>query len=488
MVHTTRRQMLRGAGLFAGVLTMAACDTAPPEGATGGAGGASGSSGPLAWWDQFNPLQDLHKKTFAAFSKEGGPQVQYTVYNPADQGKALQLAFSSKQMPDVFTLAGIDVPPSVLMEQGWFAPLTNQDAITAAVPKGALVPGIHLFDGKLYSFSIFSFRQYESLVWGNKQLQEKAGLDPAQLPASWDDMRAAAKKMTDAGGSGIILPLKFAQRMGTFVHELAQTAGFPGSRLGGTDGIDLRTGEYRFHDDAFVESIEFLRSFQQDGTLFKASTSLDARSGRARWAAGGAGYFLDGPWNSGVVSGDFKAMLPNLTVGSIPTPNGDKPVITRPPIGGTFWVSKQSKQADKASALLEDFLGKDYQTALAVAMDQPPLDLDAVAGSDAHETYKQAIEKFKAEVFLGPTPQAREGVTAVEAAMPPSEPGLGGIVQGVFSGQVKDVRGALRKLSDDRTKAREAAIKKVGGPATVESWAFPDWKPGEDFGPERYLT
>lgn len=473
---------------MAGAFALSSCDTAPPEGAASGAGGSSGASGPIAWWDQFNPLQDLHKKTFAAFSEGGGPPVQYTVYNPADQGKALQLAFSSKQMPDVFTLAGIDVPPSVLLSQGWFAPLAGQDAISKAVPEGSLVPGLHLFDDKLYSFSIFSFRQYESLVWGNKELQEKAGLDPDSPPASWDDLRAAAKKMTQGGGSGIILPLKFAQRMGTFVHELAQTAGFPGSRLGGTDGIDLTTGEYRFHDDAFVESIDFLRSFQQDKTLFAASTSLDARSGRARWAAGGSGYFLDGPWNSGVVSGDFKPLLEKLTVGSIPTPNGDKPVITRPPIGGTFWVSKQSKQAEQASALLEDFLGKEYQTALAVAMDQPPLDLDAVADSDAHETYKKAIELFKAEVFLGPTPQAREGVTAVEAAMPPSEPGLGGIVQGVFSGQVKDVRGALKKLSDDRTKAREAAIKKVGGPATVESWAFPDWKAGEDFGPERYLS
>jgi multiple sugar transport system substrate-binding protein len=391
-------------------------------------------------------------------------------------------------MPDVFTLAGIDVPPSVLLSQGWFAPLTGADAITKAVPEGSLVPGLHLFDDKLYSFSIFSFRQYETLVWGNRELQEKAGLDPEQSPASWDDLRSAAKKMTQGGGSGLILPLKFAQRMGTFVQELAQTAGFPGSRAGGTDGIDLRTGEYRFHDDAFVESIEFLRSFQQDGTLFKASTSLDARSGRARWAAGGSGYFLDGPWNSGVVAGDFEPLLEKLTVGSIPTPDGSPPVITRPPIGGTFWVSKQTGQAEQASALLEQFLGKEYQTALALAMDQPPLDLDAVAGSDAHETYKKAIEIFTKEVFLGPTPQAREGVTAVEAAMPPSEPGLGGIVQGVFSGQVKDVRGALQKLSDERTKARDAAISKVGGSASVDSWAFPDWKPGEDFGPERYLS
>lgn len=480
MEHTTRRQALRGAGLLAGVIALASCDTGPPQAAAG--------KSSLTWWDQFDPLKELQRDTFKAFSDGGGPPVEYTVYNPNDQGKALQLAFSSKQMPDVFTLAGFDVPPSVLLTQGWFAPLATQAAITKAVPEGSLIPGVHLFDDKLYSFSIFSFRQYESLLWGNGDLQEKAGLDPSTSPASWDEMRSAAKKVTQSGGSGLVLPLKFAQRMGTFVHELAQTAGFPGSRLGGTDGIDLTTGEYRYHDEAFIQSIEFLKSFQQDGTLFKASTSLDARSGRARWAAGGGAYFMDGPWNAGVVAGDFKTLLPKLTVGSIPTPNGDKPVITRPPIGGTFWVSKGSTEAAQASALLERFLGKEYQTALAVAMDQPPLDLDAVAGSDAHATYKKAIELFQEEVFLGPTPQAREGVTEVEAQMPPSEPGLGGIVQGVFSGQVKDVRGALLKLSEERTKARDAAIAKVGGGVSVQDWAFPNWKAGEDFGPERYAT
>lgn len=487
MENATRRQVLHGAGLLAGVIALTSCDTAPPQGSGGSAsGGTGGSGGPLTWWDQFNPLQDLHRSTFKKFTDDGGPAVEYTVYNPNDQGKALQLAFSSKQLPDVFTLAGFDVPPSVLLAQGWFAPLATEDAIRKALPEGAAVPGLHIFDDKLHSFSIFSFRQYETLVWGNRELQEKAGLDPDQPPASWDDLRAAAKKMTQGGGSGLILPLKFAQRMGTFVHELAQTAGFPGSRLGGTDGIDLNTGEYRYHDDAFVESIEFLRSFQQDGTLFKASTSLDARAGRARWAAGASGFFLDGPWNAGVVSGDFKPMVDKLAVGSIPTPSGDKAVITRPPIGGTFWVAKQSEQAEQASKLLERFLGKEYQTALAVAMDQPPLDLDAVAGSDAHDTYKKAIELFKEQVFLGPTPQAREGVTAVEAEMPPAEPGLGGIVQGAFSGQVKDVRAALQKLSENRTKARDAAIAKVGGGISVDAWAFPDWKAGEDFGPERY--
>lgn len=493
----TRRQLLSSAGLMAGAVALAACDTSPPGGgggpgtnggSTGGAqSGGTGGSGPLQWWDQFNPLQGLHRSVFDKFTADGGPEVEYTVTNPNEQAQALQLAFGSDQLPDVFTLAGVGVPPSVLLNQGWFSPLTTGDTIRDALPAGSVVPGLHIFDDQLYSFSIFSFRQYESLNWFNRSLLETADLDPDDPPTSWDDFRAAAQAVQESGSAGLILPLQFPERMQTFVLELAQTAGFPGSRESGTDGIDLTTGEYRFHDDAFVQAIEFLLSFQQDGSLFPASSSLDARAGRARWAAGAAGYFMDGPWNAGVVSGDFEQFLPQLGVGPIPTPEGDAPVLTRPPTGGTFWVSGQSDQVDQVSALLELFVGADYQQGLASAMDQPPLDLASVASSDAHDTYKQSIEMYSEQVFLGPTPLARNPLVAqVEAAMTLPEPGLGAIVQGVFSGQVDDVRGALQTLSDATTQAREAAIGEVGGDISAEDWAFPDWVAGVDYGPERY--
>jgi multiple sugar transport system substrate-binding protein len=138
----TRRQLIRSAGLMAGAFALAACDTSPPEaggdptgppaGATGG--GGTGGSGPLHWWDQFNPMQDLHRATFERFTAEGGPEVEHTVTNPNEQGQALQLAFGSQQLPDVFTLAGVGVAPSVLYAQGWFSPLSNADAIRAALP------------------------------------------------------------------------------------------------------------------------------------------------------------------------------------------------------------------------------------------------------------------------------------------------------------------------------------------------------------------
>lgn len=483
----SRRQFLATIGGLTGVAALAACSTTARTPGGGGSGvgapsgGATGGSGNLSWWDQFAPLESLQRKTFEAFTAAGHPTVDYTVYNPADQGKALQLAFGSKQLPDAFSLAGVSVPPSVLLGQGWFSPLSTADKITAALPKGTLVDGIHIFDGKLYSFPLFSPRQYDALVWGNKSVLEKAGLDTETLPASWPDLRAAAKKLTAAGTPGLMMPLKFADRMQAFVLQLALAAGFPGVVGGSADGIDITTGEYNFHHEAFIQTLEFLLSFQQDRTLFTASTSLDARAARARWAAGGSGYILDGPYSAGVVVKDFATFADQLTVGSIPTPDGSAPILTHAPTGGTFWASGQTDQADQVGELLLTLTSQDYQAGLAAAMDQPPLDLDAVAGSSAHPTYQKLVTFFAKQVFLGPSAEATDPkVSQVVAATKQVEPTLGTIVQGVFSGQINDVTGALRKLSDDSTAARKAAIASVAG-APADAWKFPKWVRGKDF-------
>jgi multiple sugar transport system substrate-binding protein len=481
----SRRRLLRSAGLLAGTVAVAGCSRAPSSGgeASRSGGGSSGAPGALRWWDHFAPLEALQRSTFDRFAQGGGPPVEYTVYNPNEQGQALQLAFGSRQLPDVFSLGGTSVPVPLLHHQGWFSPLRTADAIRAGLPEGIVTEGLHSFDGELYSFPVFSPRQYETLVWFNRDLLAQAGLDPESPPASWDDLRAAARAVQRSGAAaGIVLPLQFPDRLAAFVLELAQTAGFLGTRTGDLDGIDLTTGEYSFHDDAFLAAIDFLMSFARDGVMFLASTALDARAARVRWAAGGAAFFPDGPYSVGVIAEQFPEVLGRLGVGPIPTPDGRPPVLTRPPTAGTFWVSRQSDEVEDASALLELFVSGEYQRGLASAMDQPPLDLGVVADSDAHPTYKRCIRMFGEQVFVGPAVTARNPRTAqVHAAMKPVEPDLGTIVQGIASEQITDVRGRLRQLSDEWTAARDAAIAEVGGVSTVD-WAFPDWRRGEDYG------
>lgn len=135
MAHPfSRRRLFAGGGVAAALAStglLTGCDSGGSS--TGGASG--GAPGHIKWWDQFLPKAELEKKTFATFHADGGPEVDYTVYNPNDMGQAVQLAHQSNQMPDVFTLAGLNSSAAILQAGSWFAPIANADTLKSRQPR-----------------------------------------------------------------------------------------------------------------------------------------------------------------------------------------------------------------------------------------------------------------------------------------------------------------------------------------------------------------
>ncbi|QGN34182.1 hypothetical protein [Microlunatus sp. Gsoil 973] len=118
-------------------------------------------------------------------------------------------------------------------------------------------------------------------------------------------------------------------------------------------------------------------------------------------------------------------------------------------------------------------------------MDQPPLNLDLVDSSTAIDAYKKAVAFCKANVFQMPQAIVKNPEqAAVDAQRKPVTPHVGNIVQGYLSGSIKDLKGALKKLSDATEADREQAFKKAkasGAKVSMDDYAFSDWKPGQDY-------
>lgn len=477
-----------------GAVTAAPANATKPVAATNAVPAAAvptRSGGPIVirWWDHFLPIAPLHKQIWEQFAKENpGVTVEYTQYNPPDLGKSLQLAVKSGQMPDVFAIAGVGVPVARLQSENWFAPIEpHVDAdFKQRFPSGSLIDGLTLFGGKLYSFPIFAFRQYTTLNWFNKDLIKNGGIDPESGPRTQDEMRKAAKAIADKGGSaaGLLLPLQFVERMQTHVTDIAQVNGAAGA-------IDWKTGAYAYATDPFVQAFDLLLGFQKDNSLFAASSTLDARNGRARWATGAAAMFTDGPWNIGVLQNDFKSFMDKTGVAPVPVLDAAKPAFIRSaPAGGAFWVSATSKAPDAAARILQRFNTQEYYVGLAQRMDQPPLDLGAVDKANVHPTYKQAMKFFQERARLAPEPLARNPeVTAVQAEMKDIRPNLGEILQGAFSGDVKDHKAALKEYADKLTAERDRAIKAAsdkGVKVSLDDWKFANWEPDKDYTADMY--
>lgn len=492
-----RRRFLLLSGMATAGVALAACapvaspPSAPAQGEDTPATAPS-ETVTIAWWDQFLPLVPLHETIWNAY-KAAHPNVdiQYTQYNPNDMGQALQIAFTSKQAPDVHSLAGLGLPVSALYEEGWFAPLQSyvSDEFLNRFPPGTFLEGLTQFDGVIYSFPLFSFRQHTTLNWFNKQLIETAGFDPEVGPRTWDEVRQAAQAITAAGNGqvfGMLLPIQFTERMATHITDLAKAAGAPG-------GIDWRSGEYVFGSQPFVDVFEFLLSFQTDGTLFPASTSLDARNGRARWVTGVSGMFTDGPWNIGVLLTNFPEAMDNTGVAQVPLPtSGSSNLLYNSPQGGVFWINSQSQNPAIAADILTGFNSEEYYIGLAERMDQPPLDLAAVAKANVHPTYKQAVEFFQDIVRLEPSPLVRNAaVSQVLAEMTDVRPNLGDLIQGAFSGDITDYAAALQGYEDRMTAERERALGVVQGrgvDVSIDDWVFSNWDPTQDYTAEAYAA
>lgn len=473
--HMNRRVFFQGsagAALAAGGLALPARQAVAQDQVT------------IRWWEHF---PEGLNQTIRDSYMEAHPDVtiELTGYPPNEMNQALQLAYQSNQMPDITTTPGAaGTSIENLIREGWFQPLPNREAIRSAMPEGSLQQGLTIFDDQVYSFPIFSPRQYTTLTWFNRQMMEAAGVDPNVGPATWDEFRQAAAAITENGGGqayGWIQGINFPDRMAVHVTELAQSAGAPGP-------IDFATGEYAHGTEPFLQAMEFLLSMHQDGLLFPSSLSLDAREARARWASGGGGMFFDGPWNVGVVKADFEPFLENVGVAPIPVPEaGSTPRINAGPPGGTFWVAAQSEHPDVAADILLQMTTDEYYVTLAERMDQPPFDLSAVERAEVHPTYAQAMTFFADQVRLAPAPvTANPAVADVIAEMQPIEPNLGQIIIGTLTGDVEDYAAAFQEYAAKLTAERDRAIGVVqssGADISIEAWVFPDWDPDQDYVP-----
>ncbi|WP_420115139.1 ABC transporter substrate-binding protein [Pseudactinotalea sp.] len=489
MKSPSRRAVL-GASAAAVAAALAACSRSSTSDGTGTTPPAA--SGALQWWDHFEPLERALQGIFETWADGGGGEVERTVYNPNDMGQALQLALGSEQMPDVFSnLTGIPTPALVAREL--IAPVTL-DSDAQAATSGALFEGVHTFDGAVYSVPLFSHQQHSSLAWFDAEALERAGGDPEATTHTWDDFRRLLAAIGDGGETaGWVWNIAFDGRLQEQLVDLAQGAGqalaFNTASVTPADITDPATGEYVFHADGFLQALEFLQSLVTDGAMLPASTSLDAREARARWAAGEAAVFFDGPWNSGVLSGQFADFLPRVGVTNMPTPDGAG-YSARGPSTGQFWQSSTSGHREGVDALFSLLTTPEFARSLAANMDQPPADLSVVADADVDASYTRAIEIFSEWCRLAPSPLVRNpGVGAVIAEMEEIRPTLGEIVQGVIGGDVADPVSALKDYSDALAAERDRAIETVvaaGTEVSLEDWVFTDYELGTDYAAEQY--
>ncbi len=209
-----RMRSLRLAAAGAGILALALSGCAG-QGSGGGGGTDAGGKVSLTFWNGFTgPDGPALQKVIDDFNASQDKVSVTAEIMPWDTlYQKVLTAVAGTDGPDIIAMSASRMPQ--FAQQGLFAPVddyyTNADHDAAALNQAAV--GASVFDGVNYGVPV-NFTPM--MMYYNKDLFTKAGLDPNKPPKTWDEFAAMVPKLTiDENGDG--KPEQYAMALGD--HE-----------------------------------------------------------------------------------------------------------------------------------------------------------------------------------------------------------------------------------------------------------------------------
>jgi multiple sugar transport system substrate-binding protein len=365
---------------------------------------------------------------------------------------AVQLAGGS--LPDVFTVPFTDA--KTLLENGQLMDVTAEAEALGYADKlnPILLEAVQDADGNIFGFP----RQaYAMGLHYNRDLFEAAGLDPDSPPTTWDEVREAAKAISDATGKAGYMQMTM-NNTGGWQLTAATVA------HGGRTQVDNGDGTYTstINNPGTVAALEFLQALRWEDNSLGSNFLLDWGSINQEFAAGNIGMYTTGSDIYTALVRDFSLdpSVYGLTV--VPTDGEDPGTLGG---GDIAVVSPTVTDAEKAASIKWiDF----YYMKRLLDEDAAKLDAETLAASDQAvgtpllpvldaETEAQRLEWIEEYVNV-PRDQMTGFFDGIGAQTPVAEAKgktqeiyalLDAVVQAVLTDQNADIDALLTKADED---------------------------------------
>ena len=291
-------------------------------------------------------------------------------------------AFRAGQAPDIIQV--FDVGTGVMMgAEGAVMPVA--DVLTNAgmtFDKSAYLPGIVAYyskpDGTMLSFP---YNSSSPITYYNKDIFEKAGLDPNTPPATWDDVWSMAKTIKESGAA----PCGYTSTWLTWIHleNFAAWNNVPYATQG--NGLEPgATPELMINAPIFVNHFQQIADLAKDGTFKYGGRTSEAKQ---IFLAGECGIFTE---SSGGL-GDIVKSGMNYGIGQLPydtAGNGPQNTI---PGGASLWVmGGKSDETYAGVAAFFDYLSQaDVQEYLHQTSGYLPVTMEAYEATKASGFYDE---------------------------------------------------------------------------------------------------
>ncbi|WP_370416288.1 extracellular solute-binding protein [Streptomyces fradiae] len=276
------------------------------------------------------------KEDVAAFNKLY-PNV--TIEGRSTPGQCLEpprftAMLKAKSQPDVFYTYFTDLP-QVLAEDGAadISAYVNDKTVPALADIDTDVLGSLKQDGKLYGLPTSN---YTMGLLINRKLFTQAGLDPDNPPRTWDEVRAAAKKIAGLGG-GIAGYGEYSAGNTGGWHFTAQMYS-----LGG-DVVDASGKKAAFDNELGKQVAKNLHAMRWEDDSMGKTQLLKWGDLQKQIATDKLGMFLAAPDDIAYMVQQLGAKYENFGMGPIP---GGKNTLA----GGNNYMIKQGISGDKIKA------------------------------------------------------------------------------------------------------------------------------------------
>ena len=325
-----------------------------------GYAGSASAATEIQWW---HAMTGANNEVVETLSKQfNDSQSDYKVV-PVFKGsypETLQAgiaAYRAKQPPAILQV--FDVGTGVMMDaEGAVVPVA--DVLNKGgykFDKSQYLPGIVAYyskpDGTMLSFP---YNSSSPILYFNKDILTKAGLDPANPPKTWPEVFDAAKKIKASGAA----PCGYTSTWLTWIH-LENFAAWNNlqyaTKENGLEGSDI---ELKFNSPVFVKHFQDIADLAKDGTFKYGGRTSEAKQ---IFLAGECGLFTE---SSGGL-GDIVKSGMNYGTSALPyDPAGDGAPQNTIPGGASLWVmGGHTDEEYKAVAAFFNFLsGTDVQVYL----------------------------------------------------------------------------------------------------------------------------
>ncbi|MFF2371960.1 ABC transporter substrate-binding protein [Agromyces sp. NPDC058110] len=276
-----------------------------------GAGGA-GADGDVtltyAIWDQNQqPAMEQIADAFTEEHPNVDVEIQLTPYK--EYFTKLQTAVSGGAAADVFWMNGPNF--QLYAGNGVLAPLDDDGIDPADYPEGLI--DLYTYDGDLYGAP----KDFDTVaLWYNTKLFDAAGVEYPIADWTWDDLKAAAAKLSDpATGVYGITASQYGQE--NYYNSIAQAGGEVISADGTTTGYDTPEA---------LAGIELWTDLIADGSSPNAQQMTDTNP-EDFFLSGKSAMFQNGSW-AAIAYADNPDIADSVNVAPLPAgPEGNQSVI-----------------------------------------------------------------------------------------------------------------------------------------------------------------